>query len=514
MNYVLVDQRQDQALGKHAGQLGQLRHVVLELSHGATHHEFPVFILQRARLQPGLQERHEVLVDIAGGCVGKFLQKGGEDVVSAQLLLLAVLFVCEYTALKKVLDGLEDRLFGFLFFGGVLAHNEFFEYHLHLRFQLLLAQLDLLGASLPVLRLTLGLGLVVGVVAAFTLGVPAVALVAAAAISRLGVSRGDRRLLIHVDLLAVASVVAVVVTATVTAVPTTTTATTSTAVAALVSVVLTLACLLGGLSLAKHLLLDLLFSFDFLITRLKFGPSELLVFKHVLDQFLDAFAHNARAGCGLFRSLPDRVEVLQNVVVLFLRELAALRFAALRVLILGLQLFLNSRSDLLDKLDRSLHGIIEEASRVEQMLENRFGSVSSEQVAREELANELNVTEQLMLALHHDLTVVVLRVLLARILGLLLKHFEIVLLEDFFEATATEVEELLAEGAELQVVGDGAFALRLEVDFDNRGAKLAVEFGVGVLDLGFAEDSLDDDLQDLLVNRESLCISWVETRLT
>jgi len=135
-------------------------------------------------------------------------------------------------------------------------------------------------------------------------------------------------------------------------------------------------------------------------------------------------------------------------------------------------------------------------------------------VAREELANELNVTEKLMLALHHDLTVVVLRVLLARILGLLLKHFEIVLLEDFFEATATEVEELLAEGAELQVVGDGAFALRLEVDFDNRGAKLAVELGVGVLDLGFAEDSLDDDLQDLLVNRESLCISWVETRLT
>ena len=86
---------------------------------------------------------------------------------------------------------------------------------------------------------------------------------------------------------------------------------------------------------------------------------------------------------------------------------------------------------------------------------------------------------------------VICSVSLASLLSLGDQLFKIVLLEDFFEAISTVVEELFAERAEFKHTWDSLFALRLEVDLDNGRAKLAIEFGVGVFHLGFAENGLN-----------------------
>lgn len=67
------------------------------------------------------------------------------------------------------------------------------------------------------------------------------------------------------------------------------------------------------------------------------------------------------------------------------------------------------------------------------------------------------------------------RVLLAGGLSLGLQLFKLLALEDLLEAASAVVEELLAEGAELEVAWDRFLSLRFKVDFDNRGAKLTIE---------------------------------------
>jgi len=149
------------------------------------------------------------------------------------------------------------------------------------------------------------------------------------------------------------------------------------------------------------------------------------------------------------------------------------------------------------------------------VLKNRLGGVSSEQVAREELADELDVTEELVLALEHHFLVVILRVFLAGLLGLGLQRLEVVHLEDLLEAAAAVVEQLFAELAELEVVRVRFLALGLEVDFDDGSTDLLrIELRVLVLDLGLAEDRLNNDAKDLVVNLEVLSGLWVEAFLT
>lgn len=134
-------------------------------------------------------------------------------------------------------------------------------------------------------------------------------------------------------------------------------------------------------------------------------------------------------------------------------------------------------------------------------------------MAHEKLTNELNVAEKLVLSFQHLLFVVVGGVSLASLLSLGNQLFEIVLLEDFLEAISAVVEELFAERAEFKHTWDSLFALRLKVDLDNGRAKLAIEFGVGVFNLGLAENSLNHSVKDFVSNLESLGFSLVKALL-
>ena len=134
-------------------------------------------------------------------------------------------------------------------------------------------------------------------------------------------------------------------------------------------------------------------------------------------------------------------------------------------------------------------------------------------MAHEKLTNELNVAEKLVLSFQHLLFVVVGGVSLASLLSLGNQLFEIVLLEDFLEAISAVVEELFAERAEFKHTWDSLFALRLKVDLDNGRAKLAIEFGVGVFNLGFAENGLNHSVKDFVSNLESLGFSLVKALL-
>lgn len=140
-------------------------------------------------------------------------------------------------------------------------------------------------------------------VAALSLGVSAWAVCATALV---GGIRHHRVVLFHVDFLAITSIVASVVTVVAATVAATTTAT---SVAIVVAVLLlTAGCL--SLHLLDHLLLDLLLGLNSLLAFLKLGPAELLVFEHVLDEFLDAHANGALTVLFGLRCLPDVVELL------------------------------------------------------------------------------------------------------------------------------------------------------------------------------------------------------------
>ena len=125
-------------------------------------------------------------------------------------------------------------------------------------------------------------------------------------------------------------------------------------------------------------------------------------------------------------------------------------------------------------------------------------------MAQIELANELDVAEELVLALHLDVAVVLKRVLFALVLGLLLERLEILLREDLLVDRAAIIEQLLAEVAELEVVLPSLLALRLQVDLHDRRAQLAVELRVSVFNLCLTEDGLHYNLKDLFTDLEAL----------
>jgi len=132
-------------------------------------------------------------------------------------------------------------------------------------------------------------------------------------------------------------------------------------------------------------------------------------------------------------------------------------------------------------------------------------------MAEEQLANELDVTEKLVRSLEQLLLEISIGVFLASIFGLLLKGLEIVLDKDFLIDTTAVIEKLFAEIAVLQVAGDGSLALGLQVDLNDGRTELTVELRVSVLNLSLTEDSLDNDLEDLVINLEILGYFHVES---
>lgn len=80
-------------------------------------------------------------------------------------------------------------------------------------------------------------------------------------------------------------------------------------------------------------------------------------------------------------------------------------------------------------------------------------------MAKEELTDELNVTEKFMLALHLNVSVILSSVCLTSIFSLLLEGLEVFLTEDLLIDGAAIVEQLLAEVAELEIVLPCRFSL-------------------------------------------------------
>lgn len=363
--------------------------------------------------------------------------------------------------------------------------DPFFEHDLQLCFELVISESDRLRSVLFSLVAALVVLTLTAVIASFALGVSSVSIVASVALAIGGV-RHHGTLLLHVDALAISPVIATVVSLVIVTVTTATATTSATStISIIVSIVLLLTCFCS-LCLFQHFLLDLLLGLDILVALFELFPAELLVLKHVLDQLLNTFSDNASIRSRSLRNLPDISEILQDRLVFFITEFALglISFATF------LQFFLNSRSDFFNKFDCSFDCIIHEIFRTEEVSKDRLCRVNSQYMAHEQLANELNVAEKLVLSFKHLLLMVILRVCLASFLGLSDQLFEIVLLEDFFETISTVIEQLLAECAEFKHTWDGLFALGLEVDLDNGGTELAVEFGVSVLDLRLSEDSL------------------------
>jgi len=80
-------------------------------------------------------------------------------------------------------------------------------------------------------------------------------------------------------------------------------------------------------------------------------------------------------------------------------------------------------------------------------------------MAKEELTDELNVTEKFMLALHLNVSVILSSVCLTSIFSLLLEGLEVFLTEDLLIDGTAIVEQLLAEVAELEIVLPCRFSL-------------------------------------------------------
>ena len=125
-------------------------------------------------------------------------------------------------------------------------------------------------------------------------------------------------------------------------------------------------------------------------------------------------------------------------------------------------------------------------------------------MAQVKLTNKLDVAEELVLALHLHVTVILKSVRLACILCLLFERFEVFLVhvEDLLIHRATICKQLLPKVAMGEVCWARELSLRLEVNLDDRGAQSAVELGVNVLSLSLAEDRFHDDFENLIVNLE------------
>ena len=125
-------------------------------------------------------------------------------------------------------------------------------------------------------------------------------------------------------------------------------------------------------------------------------------------------------------------------------------------------------------------------------------------MASVQLTNELDVAEKSVLSLECLLFVVFWRVSFAFFFSLPLESLVVARLEDLFEQTTTVVKHLSAERAEFKLAWNSLLALRLKIDFDDGGAELTVELRVGVLDLCLSEDGLHHDLENFLIDLETI----------
>ena len=105
------------------------------------------------------------------------------------------------------------------------------------------------------------------------------------------------------------------------------------------------------------------------VLLLELLPAQLLILKHVLDELLNALANCADTFITCFRVLPDGPELGEDLIVVFLADLA------LRGVICDT--LLNRWAHLLDEPDGRLDRVILKAARFQQVLEDRFGCVGS-----------------------------------------------------------------------------------------------------------------------------------------
>ena len=182
----------------------------------------------------------------------------------------------------------------------------------------------------------------------------------------------DRALLLHVDLLAIASVIAsIVATSLLVAAIAATTASTATAASITTIIVIAglLASRIGSLLLLDHLSLNLILSLHVRVLLLELLPAQLLILDHVLDELLNALANSTHTLITSLRVLPDGLELGEDLIVVLLANLALRRVLS--------DALLDRRAHLLDEPDGRLDCVILKAARVQQMLEDRFGSVRS-----------------------------------------------------------------------------------------------------------------------------------------
>ena len=120
-------------------------------------------------------------------------------------------------------------------------------------------------------------------------------------------------MLLHVDFLAIAPVIASIVPASVLVAAITTAASAATASIASIVIVAGARLPLRGLGsalLLDHFCLDLVLSLHILALSLELRPAKRLILQHVLDELLDALANCANTLPTCLRVLPDGPEVV------------------------------------------------------------------------------------------------------------------------------------------------------------------------------------------------------------
>ena len=121
--------------------------------------------------------------------------------------------------------------------------------------------------------------------------------------------------------------------------------------------------------LLDHLSLDLILSLYVRVLLFELLPAQRLILEHVLDELLNALANRADTLITFLRVLPDGPELGEDLVVVFLANLAFRRVLS--------DALLDRRSHLLDEPDGRLDRVILKAAWVQKVLEDRFGCVRS-----------------------------------------------------------------------------------------------------------------------------------------
>lgn len=308
-----------------------------------------------------------------------------------------------------------------------------------------------------------------------------------------------RLLLLLVLLLAAVTTIAVIAAATASAV------TISALVVVVVATVTTTAATTTLLTLAlltSMLVLDLLSDFltrlgTVVVHVLSSLPARSSVSEHVLDEQLDT--HRQLDVGASVRQVLQLLEALDDVVEL------------LRLVLL-LAVFLEAQADLVHEVDGAFDDEIVdlrvELADAEQCLEDVAQSRLRQDLASEELADELVVAEELLL--EHSGLLEVIQVLLAllfrqaariggsregsRVRGLLFG------IKELGEASLALVEEALAEGRALHGGHLALEAQQSQLNPNQRLTQQTVEYDVLLLHLGLSENVLHNGLEELRVD--------------